>query len=412
MATNDPHIDPTSGAGNAPNTPPPPQPAPAPAPKPAQAPAPATSGGIDPKSILLPKKDVPGHTVQSAQRVNAGILFEQETGATLPHTEAPKPVKPPEQKKEQSKVRALETYQGDIEGLVENKNVSVVSIAAAEATRRAQASEANTQTNSGTPAGPPNPLGGRIVMLAGGLILTTAAVGLVLFLFLRPSPSVSVNEPTASPFILVDDTKGIAIDESRLTHAVLISALQQLNTDITLTLGLVGRLYPTTITTDTDGNSVYTPLGATQFFSLMAPGAPVELARTMEEPYLLGIHVFDGHQAFLILTVDSYEQAFSGMLRWEATMRNDLGVLFVRTPRPRIPEEGIASSTPTTGPINTGFVDAVVENHDARVVKNENGDLLLLWTFLDKNTLLITTNEYTLRELLTRLTNAPVTAPR
>jgi hypothetical protein len=50
----------------------------------------------------------------------------------------------------------------------------------------------------------------------------------------------------------------------------------------------------------------------------------------------------------------------------------------------------------------------VVENHDARVLYNNTGDIVLLWTFVDQHTLAITTNPATLREIISRLSVAPI----
>jgi hypothetical protein len=74
-----------------------------------------------------------------------------------------------------------------------------------------------------------------------------------------------------------------------------------------------------------------------------------------------------------------------------------------------IPEQGIATTTTPTQFIQTGFVDKIVENHDARVIQNNTGDVSLLWTFIDRNTLVITTQGATLREIISRLQQAPVT---
>ena len=67
------------------------------------------------------------------------------------------------------------------------------------------------------------------------------------------------------------------------------------------------------------------------------------------------------------------------MLKWEKDMVSDVGKLF-----------GIsvnASSTPQT------FVDQERRNKDLRVLKDENGKVILLYSFIDNNTLLITKNE-------------------
>jgi hypothetical protein len=110
------------------------------------------------------------------------------------------------------------------------------------------------------------------------------------------------------------------------------------------------------------------------------------------------------------------------MLEWERTMQNDLSPLFKRIPPTHANtstsvDTTIASSSASTtstipateepfGP--AAFVDKIVENHDARAVLNSDGEILLLWTFIDRYTLVITTNEYTLREVVSRLANAPV----
>ncbi|MBI2004678.1 hypothetical protein HYS79_00775 [Patescibacteria group bacterium] len=387
---------------------------------------------IDPKSVLLPKKE--GAVPASTERVNAGILLEQETSAKLggtaqnppeqksgasvaegnartPRTFAPGgSAESVPQKKEESAVRPIETYQGDIESLVQNKNLSVVSIAAAEAIRRSHTPHAAPEASSIAPATEwLNWLGGRLAMVMGGVFFFAAAAGLLAYFFLRPVPSVPPNTAADAPFILVDDTRGIAFAEADFTRPIAMGAFNDMRKNVALSLGLIERIYPATMSTNADGVAVYTLIDAQKLLALLGPTAPQELVRTVEPaPYLFGAHVFDDHQAFLMLTVDSYEQAFAGMLGWEATMQSDLAPLFTRTPRPHIPEEGLATSTPEQRAIVTGFTDVVVENHDARVIKNEYGDILLLWTFLDRSTLLITTNEYTLREIVSRISNAPV----
>jgi hypothetical protein len=154
---------------------------------------------------------------------------------------------------------------------------------------------------------------------------------------------------------------------------------------------------------------------------------------------LLGIHSFDENEAFMILKADSYETAYSGMLAWEESIYPDFIPLFSRTPsvhiQPSAPAQDqaaapigtttassspAATSTPTATPVATStpvvqalpyrgnFIDQIVENHDARVMLNQYGDILLLWTFLDRSTIVITTNEATLREVISRISQANI----
>lgn len=385
-----------------------------PAPQGATPKTPETSGAahIDIGSILLPKKETPGQTPASAQRVNASVLLEQEQNATL-LSEKPEKKEPPARlvptpaslPKEATTVQPLETYQRDIEGLVKDKNVSILSIAAAEAERRGK-----EQTTPGAAA--TNSSGGSwvktITLYGVGLLLLAGASGALAYIVERPT-SVSAPQAVAAPFIAVDETKDITID-SGTTRTSLMATLTAAKQATSLSLGLISRLLITTASSTGSGQSL-APIDAQSFFTLIAPDMPDSLLRTINPTYLLGVHVYNDNQPFLILSVDSYEQAYAGMLAWEPTMQQDLSPLFDYTPTVHIPEENVATTTNDASQqlTVTGFADSIVENHDARVIENSTGDISLLWTFLDSNTLVITTNDATLREIISRLQEAPIT---
>ena len=173
-----------------------------------------------------------------------------------------------------------------------------------------------------------------------------------------------------------------------------------------LAVGLIAGFTPMEAST-TDAEAPAVPLSAQQFISALAPDVPNTLLRTLEPNFLLGVHSFNNtNQPFLILSVDSYEQGFAGMLAWETTMSQDLAPLFPTTSSLPAPSTVAATSTQV---INTGFTDNVVDNHDARVLLDQNGNSILLWAFLDQQTIVITTNQYTLTEIISRLKASPIT---
>jgi hypothetical protein len=51
------------------------------------------------------------------------------------------------------------------------------------------------------------------------------------------------------------------------------------------------------------------------------------------------------------------------------------------------------------------FVDAVIDNHDVRVLKDEQGRQLMLYGYRDKETLIIARSEKAFSELLARLSS-------
>jgi len=401
----------------APEAPKPATPAPEPKPEaPAQAGAPAAPAlsqeppAIDLDKILLPKKDTPGHTPESAQRINAGALLEQEMRAAqegLPkaeHAAAPPPETSQPPKPETPLVAPLETYQSDIEKVVHDKNISMVSIAAAEAQRRGS----QPQETVGDAAGEKKATVRTSLMVAAGVVFVAAAAGtLAVALWPKAPPAPAPSAPLST--IIATDGAQTIVAAPGTTRDTLMTNLEAAKEQTALSLGLISRLWVATPTTTAQGNTLE-EVGPQTLLYILAPQIPQALLRTIEPNFLLGVHVYDGNQALFVFKVDSYEQAYAGMLEWETTMPHELAPLFSYTPPPHIPEQGGATTT-TAGPQITGqtaFVDRVVENHDARVIEDPYGNILLLWTFLDKQTLVITTNAATLREIISRITQAPV----
>lgn len=392
---------------------------------------------MDLDKILLPKK---GPAPETLMRVNAGAVLEASTPApqvprapaspeaiqslaqdirremnapgnmpqnppsgaphpplmtSMPAVPPAEPAAPPH---EGAPVSAVRTYKSDIEEVVRDQNVSLVSIAAAQAKRGEQRGIAQEEAGTSWQ---------KYAMYGGGAVLTLAALGLIAFVATRGSaPAQSAPTPTTAPLVYVDSTEQLTIAPNE-TGSELLTVLEKAREDVKLSLGLVARLYITQ-NASSSVSGVAGEYPAPALLGLIAPHAPQSLLRSLAQNYILGVHSFDGNQPFLIFKTSSYEQSYAGMLQWEPDMQADLSPLFLRTPRPHIPEEGTTTVPFNTQVVQTPFNDRIVENHDARVIQNQSGDILLLWAFVDRRTLVITTNEYTLREAITRLKSPPI----
>lgn len=115
-----------------------------------------------------------------------------------------------------------------------------------------------------------------------------------------------------------------------------------------------------------------------------SPSAPTSLLRSFDpENYMLGFIEKGTKQPFFIIKVNYYENAFAGMLNWE----NNIGNIF----------SGIES----TSSIPSGnFSDAIVENKNVRALHDSQGNTIVLYSFFDSNTLIITTNEIAFAEIV------------
>ena len=155
-----------------------------------------------------------------------------------------------------------------------------------------------------------------------------------------------------------------------------------------------------------------------RLFNVLEAHTPQALVRALKPEFMFGAHVFNGNSPFFVFKISSFDIVFSEMLQWEADLPYDLALVFGLQGRGTSKQLGPAPSTsPTTSveafpqPSATGvslysksFIDAVLFNKDVRVLKNDSGKIVLLYAFPNRDTLVITDNEETLREILYRLT--------
>ena len=113
-------------------------------------------------------------------------------------------------------------------------------------------------------------------------------------------------------------------------------------------------------------------------------GAPSSLARNATD-IMVGIHLFHRNEPFILIRVSAYDRAFEGMLAWEKNMGDSLGAFFA----------------PQNGPTpKLTFFDRVFQNLD---VRESQPEWRIQYGFPERNLLLLTTNESTIKEVLTRL---------
>jgi len=117
-------------------------------------------------------------------------------------------------------------------------------------------------------------------------------------------------------------------------------------------------------------------------------GLPTALIREVND-IMVGIHAFDRNQPFIILTVNTYDRSFNALLDAERLLGQNLGNFFEPNNA-----QGVAP--------NLTFTDAVIQNIDVRKTTDQ---WPIMYAYPSRTTIIITTNEFTLREVLTRLGN-------
>lgn len=129
-----------------------------------------------------------------------------------------------------------------------------------------------------------------------------------------------------------------------------------------------------------------------KIMGLLAPHADGALTRAATD---ITIGYLDENRPFIVIRATSFDVAFGGMLAWETSMSADLSPVFGATILPGAKNpKGIAVGT---------FTDEVIGNRDFRILRDNTEATRLVYSFIDRTTLIIATTPEDVSELAARL---------
>lgn len=266
-------------------------------------------------------------------------------------------------------IKNLRTYQGDVEEAIAKNHFTTSTILIAEQKRKAQNETSNPQQarNSGAR--------NKFFILTGTLflILGIATVGVVFYLKSRNAAVVIQNTKALMGFSEEKLISVSGLDREKFINDFL-SEKQSSNLEVNSVLYIN--------TTNTKGD----PENIENVLSILAPNMPPSLSRSFDKEYMIGIYSFNINEPFIILTTNDFANSYSGMLKWEKDMVSDLGKIFSIS-------QDVGSST-------MEFKDEASRNKDLRVLRRSDKVSLLVYSFIDKNTLVITTNDTILNAIV------------
>ncbi len=256
-------------------------------------------------------------------------------------------------------LHSLRTYQGDVDEALSKNKTSVSSIVIAEQKRR---DSVLSSPEDDARAANRNKY---VVWIGGALVVIGLLVVIVVYYNASSSNQVTIVQKTKTLI-------GFSVEKDiPITNASGGQITQAISKEVN-----AFKLPPNSILYINTTTASSTPAEPQDVLSLIAPQIPGVLSRSFENQYMIGVYSFDRNAPFIIFTTTDYASSFAGMLKWEPNMVSDIGSIF-----------GITS---TSTPV---FLDKSLQNKDLRVLKDDNGQTILLYSFIDKNTLVITTKE-------------------
>ncbi|MCR4279366.1 MAG: hypothetical protein NUV78_01365 [Candidatus Zambryskibacteria bacterium] len=304
----------------------------------------------------------------------------------------------------ESPLKQIRTFQGDVADALSGQKESVFSIHQKEEIKKRESGiptveEANEKNAASKKRKD------FIFLLIGSIFFVSVGVaaswyGYVEFMKRSAPPVLAVPE---NRFISVSKEVDMNLtNASRETFAsAFAEALVGLNPgELVHVVGKVGMGETSSIIT------------AAQFFSLIESRAPGSLVRSFDDLFMIGAIRAQSESGeaspFIIIRLNSFENAFAGMLSWEKDMPQDLLPLFSNSELVKAIDE------------TSVFKDAIVKNKDVRILEvsapvtdtaatstasstEMRIETVLAYSFFDNNMLIITNKIEALQTLIDRL---------
>jgi len=357
------------------------------------------------KEISKKISEQKGGFFDSLLKKNSGPSNPNIENVPTPNTSVPitQEQERPDQSKPGIVIKNLRTFQGDLADAIQDKNASLLSITLAERKRH---DERKTQEPKPkiTPRTKKN-----FLSLAVSIFLVIIGIGAIstILYFKKTSPEPIITAPEEPAIISYKAKKTyLAGDFDKNKFAEIISSIRS-----SWQAGS-GDIFFIELLKSDEPEPVY--LDTQIFFNSLKTRAPSSLIRAMGDEFMLGLsRTRDNSDTFILIEIDSFEHAFPGMLEWEKTIYNDIGILFSKKVLP-ITSNLQEGSTGTTTLVNfeneieDKFEDLTIKNKDIRILKNTRGETVLLYSFLTPKLVLITESQMTLENMLNKVSTPAI----
>ena len=230
---------------------------------------------------------------------------------------------------------------------------------------------------------------GKIFIIAAVLVSAAVLGGGSLFIISRQS-STSITIPTEEPappsFIANDGQISILFKETAplgLAQKIVAERSKQFRSGALIYLPIKEEFQ----------NGTITYISAADTIKALGLSAPVLLSDILQRDYSLFIFGRSGsNDIVLIVKAANFERAFSSMLEWEMTLARDWHIFSL---------EVNITSLPRT------FSDEVIKNNDVRILKKDDGTMIVGYTIFNKKYITISSSREALRTALDRFIQLP-----
>lgn len=302
-------------------------------------------------------------------------LIEEKKQAEIKHQEIDKIINSKKiieeiAKKESPELSSIRTFRQDATSTVINEKLSAAKMIAQEANNRKKESVVNTNWKK------------NLIIFLSSCILITVGGSIIYFAYnLRKEKSQVNPNNSIKSIIFSDEHKEIDITGKKPEEVTSLIGDQIKSSPADREK--VENIYFTRINKIWNGKDWEEKKEILDFKSLVASSTlqvSNDLTRFLEDEFMLGIYYTNQISPFYVLRTKYYSNAASALLNDENRIIYNLYAPFLDSADVEILR-------------TVGFKDRTIKNVDIRFIENEKNQTILLYSFLDKNTLLIAENE-------------------
>ena len=297
------------------------------------------------------------------------------------------------------KVTPIRTYAADIQSAISTNDISHVQMVMMEAKKQERLKEMAEQ-NKATSSLNKKLIFGTVGLLACGLLVFVGATiarkmvalnqNVSTTLIPQSMPSIIVYDKIVQPIEMTNDWGLNALTN----HINSIKRNERFNADERITF------IPFCLANGGEACQPQHLITTQQFFRILRTAASESLISSFGSQMMFGLfNNYNNVTPFLLLPVNSYGQAWSGMLEWEKQMVYDLGSLFFTN------AEALGGSNLTNlALLNLQFRESKQDNNDIRILLSAEGRPLIYYSFIyNDHYLLIARDRQVLGEIVNRL---------
>ncbi len=288
----------------------------------------------------------------------------------------------------------LRTYEGDVADTLTSQKSSISTIIIAENKRKTERSLNGDEFDEEKPR---SQIGKKIAIIFISILFIFGGVGGGYYLYLKSPVAIVpvIQTKDTIPKIINPDSQNIAPISSLKKEKLIAFVSNQFNSQ-KISAGKLVEIVPT----QTIG-AITKKVTGSEFITSMDFNIIDTLKRSFTDKWMLGVYSSNGREIssnlpFIIFTTDFFQNTYAGMLKWEPDMPEDLADIFGY-------RQQATSSINSLYKIKGSFKDKIIANRDVREFTNKDGNVLFIYSFIDKNTLVITTSEDVITALLDRI---------